>query len=221
MVVRFADNTDPESFASRLRQARNRRFRVLLDRLPRPLSILDVGGSVFVWRQIGLADDPAVAITLFNLDPLPSKDTNITPAAGDARDMRQFADASFDVVYSNSVIEHVGGPDDVAAMAREIRRVGRSYYVQTPNKHFPIEPHFVFPWFQYLPQSARVALVRRFELGWEGRHPDAAEARALVDSIRLLSRRELRKLFPDATITAERVAGLPKSLVAYRFAGTS
>lgn len=216
MVPRFADNMDPGSLAARMRGRRNRLFLGLLEPLPRPISILDVGGSDAVWRSLGLFGEPGVAITVLNLDIAPGQSQNVTTVAGDARDMSGIGDRSFDVVYSNSVIEHVGGPRDMVSMAREIRRVGRRYFVQTPDRAFPLEPHFVFPLFQFLPHEAQVALVQRFDLGWMGRHPDRREAQAVVSSVRLLSRRHLRACFPDATIVHERVAGWSKSLIAYR-----
>ncbi|HWS70973.1 MAG TPA: class I SAM-dependent methyltransferase, partial [Thermoanaerobaculia bacterium] len=64
---------------------------------------------------------------------------------------------------SNSVLEHVA---DMPAMAREIRRVGRRWYVQTPNRWFPVEPHFLVPFFQFLPIATRAWLLTRFDLGW-------------------------------------------------------
>lgn len=189
----------------------------MLDPLPRPVRILDVGGDVSVWRDLGLAGDPTVQITILNLTRLPSGFDNVVTTAGDARDMSRYADGSFDVVYSNSVIEHVGGPDDIRRMAGEIRRIGRRYFVQTPNRRFPVEPHFVFPGFQFLPRPVQVALVRRFDLGWMRRHPDPGEARAAVESIHLLTRRQLAACFPDASIRDERILGLSKSLIASRW----
>ena len=76
-------------------------------------------------------------------------------------------------------------------MAREVQRVGQRYLVQTPNYFFPIEPHLVFLGFQWLPATARVWLVQHFDLGWCKRRPDRESARQLVNSIRLLRKREL------------------------------
>ena len=101
------------------------------------------------------------------------------------------------------------------SMAAEIRRVGRRYWVQTPNKRFPLEPHFLFPFFQYLPVSVRAQLVHRFDVGWYKRIPDPAAARAEVESIQLLTRRKFAALFPGATIHSEKFGGLTKSFVAY------
>ena len=128
--------------------------------------------------------------------------------------MPQFPSASFDVVFSNSVIEHVGGYENQRQMANEIRRVGRRFFVQTPNKRFPLEPHFLFPWFQYLPLATRAWLVNRFDVGWYKRIPDAVAARAEVESIQLLTKGRLSALFPGARVHEEKLAGLTKSFVA-------
>jgi ubiquinone/menaquinone biosynthesis C-methylase UbiE len=134
---------------------------------------------------------------------------------GDARDLSQFADHEFDVVFSNSVIEHVGSVGDQQKMANEIRRVGRFYFVQTPNRGFPLEPHFMFPFFQFLPVSCRAKLLQKFNLGWIARVPEFQNAKLVVQSIRLLTRRDLEQLFPEAEIFEERFLGLTKSFVAY------
>jgi hypothetical protein len=197
---------------------RRRRFALLeslLAPLPRPLRILDVGGTPAFWRGVGFADARDVEIVLLNRERVAVSGPPFASVVGDGRRMPEFGDGAFDVVFSNSVIEHAGDPEDQRRMAREIRRVGRRYFVQTPNRHFPVEPHFVFPLFQFLPVSLRVHLLRRFSLGWVPRMPDAAEARAFVRSIRLLTRDELAALFPDATLHRERIGGLTKSFVAY------
>ena len=135
---------------------------------------------------------------------------------GDARNLSQYADGTFDVVFSNSVIEHLG-PDklDLARMASEVMRVGKRYFVQTPNKYFPLEPHFLFPGFQFLPLGVRTWLVSHYDVGWYKRIPDPALARAEVERILLLSERELRKMFPECSIYREYILGLPKSFVAH------
>lgn len=83
------------------------------------------------------------------------------------------------------------------------------------NAYFPIEPHFLFPYFQFLPVRVRVFLVRHFSLGWVDRTPDREAAGALVRSVRLLSASEMKKLFPQSTLYREKVLGLTKSFVAY------
>jgi len=169
------------------------------------------------WRTVPDEARRDLEVTLLNhapaSEPLPA---GFRSLLGDARDLSRFADNAFDAVFSNSVIEHVGGPSDQLQMAHEVRRVGRLYYVQTPNRGFPIEPHFQFPIFQYLPESVQVALLQRFPLGWYDRISDAAEARTIARSIRLLSKRELQALFPDGAVWTEWFMGLPKSFVVTR-----
>jgi hypothetical protein len=94
-------------------------------------------------------------------------------------------------------------------------RVGKRYWVQTPNKRFPHEPHFIFPFFQYLPNALRAQMVNRFDVGWYKRIPDLAAARAEVESIQLLTGKKFSALFPGATIHREKLGGLTKSFVAY------
>ena len=118
-----------------------------------------------------------------------------------------FDDGEFDVGFSNSVIEHVP-KDRQPAFASELGRVAKRFYVQTPNRYFPIEPHYQLPFFQFLPERIRKALNRRFTLGWQ--------ARGEWEEITLLSARDLQRLFPDAEIHREKVLGLTKSLIAVR-----
>ncbi|MEO7648000.1 MAG: methyltransferase type 11, partial [Gemmatimonadaceae bacterium] len=124
-------------------------------------------------------------------------------------------DAEFDVVFSNSVIEHLGNFAAQMRMANEVRRVGKRYFIQTPNLFFPLEPHFLVPGFQFFPLGLRAWMVSSFDVGWYRRIPDLHQARAEVESVRLLSRTDLRRLFPEARIYKERFAGIVKSFVAY------
>ena len=181
MVLKFADNRDPTSFASRLRARRHEWFREFISGLPRPLTLLDVGGTQAVWETLGFVNQPDIQITLINVEPHPTSYRNLSSIRGDARDMRHFRKQQFDVVYSNSVIEHVGNLDDMRRMAREVRRVGKSYFVQTPYRYFPIEPHFVFPLFHFLPRPLQIALVQRFNLGWSEPKPERELAEQAVE----------------------------------------
>jgi hypothetical protein len=216
MIFNLANHRNPNSLAARLRRKRFEEFKQLTDSVPRPMNILDVGGSQGVWETIGFVGRSDVQITLINIDPMQTSGSNIRNVVGDARTMPQFRDHEFDLVFSNSVIEHVGGPDDMKRLADEIRRVGRRYFIQTPNRYFPIEPHFLFPMFQFLPVSVQTALVQNFKLGWYPRMPERADAEREVRSIRLLTHKELRGLFPDGVVVSERLFGVPKCLLAYK-----
>jgi hypothetical protein len=198
-----------------MRSRRLAKFEALCAPLPRPLRIIDVGGTTAFWEQRGWAGREDVHITLINLFAEPVTVSNIVSVAGDATKLDGFADKSFDVAFSNSVIEHLFTFESQGAMAREVARVGRAYWVQTPNYWFPIEPHFHVPGWQWMPASVRVAMLRRFRCGWRGPCPDAAEAKKLVDEVRLLTGSELRRLFPTGSVWPERYMGLVKSWVAY------
>lgn len=210
-----ADVHDSRSFSNRMRSRRFSMFEALVRDFPRPLRILDVGGTNLFWEQRGWAGNEEVQITTLNLFEDEIKHSNIVPVKGDATNMAGIDDNEFDVAFSNSVIEHLFTFENQKKMAREVQRVARAYWVQTPNFWFPMEPHFHVPGWQWMPKSARVALIRRRQCGWRGPCPDPAEAREAVDEVRLMSRRELRQCFPHATIWAERMFGLVKSWVCY------
>jgi hypothetical protein len=217
MIPSFADNRDSRSLASRLRRRRFERMRPIFDAFAEPVSVLDIGGTVGFWERAPEDLAKRCEITLLNLSQVPTEGLkNITSSQGDGRRMPEFQENQFDVCFSNSVIEHVGTLRDQRDMAREVSRVSRSYCIQTPYRYFPVEPHFLLPLWQYWPTSIRVALYRRFRLGWMGRQPDRCLATIEVEQVRLLNRRELQWLFPDAEILPEKIGPLTKSLVAIR-----
>lgn len=183
--------------------------------LESPVRILDIGGTQEFWRQRGWAGRDDVLITTVNLMAEQSKHPNIQTRVGDATNLADVADEEFDVAFSNSVIEHLFTFEAQMRMAREVRRVARAYWVQTPNFWFPIEPHFHTVGWQWLPLGWRARLIQRRAFGWRGPEPDAGKALKLVEEVRLLTRREMRLLFPDASIWGERVGCLNKSWVAY------
>jgi hypothetical protein len=215
LIRGLADNSSRDSLATRMRRARFARFLSLLDRLEGHLEILDIGGTQEFWDLMTDGNPGDVRVTLLNIEHQRVSSSRFVSAVGDARTMPQYQNHSFDVVFSNSVIEHVGSYDDQRRMAGEVMRVGRRYFVQTPNKRFPLEPHFLFPFFQYLPAPLRAQMVHRFDIGWYKRIPSLEKAREEVDSIQLLTKKKFAALFPGAAIHEERIFGLAKSFVAY------
>jgi len=152
-------------------------------------------------------------VTLLNKEfserpPLPY----VSYVMGDARKMGMFPDRHFDICFSNSLIEHLGREDQVL-VANEIRRVAKGYFVQTPNRNFPLEPHFLVLAWQFLPVGLRAGLLQQRDFGWMKRVQDPAAARETVGSIRLLNEAELKRLFADGQIHREKIAGMTKSLV--------
>lgn len=172
--------------------------------------VLDVGGTTLNWSLI----QPRPDVTLLNLDPaLMGKDrADFSILAGDGCAL-PFGDGAFDIVFSNSLIEHLP-PARQTMLAAEIRRVGRSYFVETPNFWFPVEPHFWAPFFHWLPLAVRRRSVRWITLwGWLAR-PTRQQAVDAVEEMRLLNARQMRSHFPDGELIVERAAGLPKALIA-------
>ena len=170
--------------------------------------ILDVGGNEETWFRSGLE----ACVTILNI-ALGERRQQFKYIEGDGCDMHMVQDRSFDVVFSNSVIEHVGH-ERQGAFAKEIRRVGSRYWVQTPYKHFPIEPHFLFPFFQYLPQELKEYVGLRWRYSHLKAHGE--DIISELSRLRLLSKTDMRALFPEAELMSERWMGLTKSLIAYK-----
>lgn len=196
---------------------RTRRFQHFLNifKPQRNCRILDVGGSSDTWFKSGLNKN----VTLLNLTRPRQKDIEMgfTYINGDALHMDMIEDQSYDIVYSNSVIEHVGGFEKQKRFASEIKRVGKSFWVQTPNRFFPVEPHLMFPFSQFMPP----AMERWIAMNWPGsnyRKWGIEEERVFLflENTHLLSESELKILFPTSNIFKERVAGFTKSMVAWK-----
>ncbi|MDM8007794.1 MAG: class I SAM-dependent methyltransferase [Phycisphaerae bacterium] len=196
---------------------RARRFNLFVEcvrEVPRPLRIIDIGGTNEFWEAHGWAGRNDVHIVLVNLHCEAHRHANVEPAKGNATDLSLFPDGSFDIAFSNSTIEHLFTFGNQKLMAQEMRRVGRSYWLQTPNFWFPIEPHFRVLGWQWLPRRLRIALLRRYRCGWRGPCPDPSAAERAIDEIRLLTAHELHVLFPNAVVLPERFCGFVKSWIA-------
>jgi 2-polyprenyl-3-methyl-5-hydroxy-6-metoxy-1,4-benzoquinol methylase len=222
------DDTEREgSLSTYFRKRRDVRLRNVIERLARPggLRILDLGGSVAYWRRVGVDFLRTHGATVTVLNQLASElkeggdDADLfATLVGDACEL-DFGDASFDLVHSNSVIEHVGDWARMKRFAAETRRVGRSYYVQTPNYWFPVDPHYYrAPMIHWMPRPLQAGLLARFPIAYAGALGSIDAAHEVIDGTRLLDRRQFVALFPDAEIAIERVAGLAKSLIAVRVA---
>jgi SAM-dependent methyltransferase len=208
-----------KSFNQKFREKRFKFFLELLAtvKTDKPIKILDIGGTEIYWERMNYAHAPNLEITLLNLSEVPTKHPNFTSIKGDACNLTQFEDNHFDIVFSNSVIEHLFTKENQIKMANEVMRVGRNYYVQTPNYYFPLEPHWLFPFFQFLPFGTRVFLTRNFSLGMKKKAENKAQAVEMVDEVKLLTVNEMKNLFPTGTLYKERFLGLIKSITLYDF----
>lgn len=211
---------DVRSLGSRFRR---RRFAPLLKTIERisaakgSVSILDIGGMENYWNIVPIEDlvRLRVHVTLLNLPgeaAAPTRPDVFTTVEGDGCAL-PFADGSFDIAHSNSVIEHVFGWGAKKAYAREAMRMSDVWFHQTPNFWFPWEPHFGLPIFHWLPDAVRIAITLRRPLGWTARSTDVDEAMAVVEFATLLTQGQFSHLFPGSTLTTERLLGLPKSFV--------
>jgi hypothetical protein len=212
-VRQLANGADPNSFSNRNRTLRFKRFESLASKLPRPLRILDVGGTNQFWEQRGWAERNDVQIVTLNLTAEAQQHENVIPLAGDATDLSQFADHSFEVIFSNSVIEHLFTFENQRRMASEVQRVGKAYWVQTPNFWFPMEPHFHTVGWQWMPLDMRISLIRHRRFGWRGPCSDPQKARELVSEVRLMTGGELKTIFPEAKLVPEKFMGFNKSWI--------
>jgi len=185
-------------FSQRARRRRYDRFRRTMRPQPHD-RLLDVGcGSGWSLAQL----DPDAKVTGVDLvDRGGFERPNQRFVAADAGAL-PFTDNSFDVGYSNALIEHIP-VEQRPEFADELRRVARRYWVQTPNFWFPLEPHALLPAVQFLPPRVRRLAWRASprQIGYE-------------ESLSLLSRFALARLFDDALILEERVGPLVKSLIA-------
>lgn len=204
---------------------RRRRFAIFLNLLEQiragkpagePIRVLDIGGVRGYWE--GLEDlwgHLPLEITIVNIGAAPSVDGRYRIEGGDACALPH-PDRSFDVVHSNSVIEHVGDWSHMAAMAREIARLAPHYFVQTPSFWFPYEPHYRTLFFHWWPETVRARMLMRKARGFHTRKATMHEAMEDVQSVALLSAAQMAALFPDARIERETVLGLTKSVIAVR-----
>ncbi len=199
---------------------RKRRFDLFL-RLMKPSAsdiLLDVGGDPHFWTS---HPQPVKRIDSVNLyamawrgDDAPRHNIRLLLGDGCSLDM---PDQSYDIGFSNSVIEHVGSWERQQQFASEIRRVARSLWVQTPAYECPIEPHYMAPFVHYFPRRLQKKLLRWCTLwGWL-EHPTGEEIDSVVETTHLLRKANMRQLFPDCEIITERMLWIiTKSYIAIR-----
>jgi len=179
------------------------------------VNIIDIGGMRAYWNII--ETDYLVSkntkVTLVNLTKTGCTEDNVfKEAIGDGRHL-EFTDLSFDIAHSNSVIEHVGSWQDMVDFSKEVARVANRYFVQTPSFWFPVEPHAMFPLFHWLPILLRKKLVMKHALGNWQKAATEEDAGQIVLSARLLTKKQMKQLFPGAAIHTEWLV-FPKSYMA-------
>lgn len=210
VIKKVGDPYSPSSFASK---ARAKRWDEMLARFPElpEMKVVDLGGNVEYWK---LAPVRPAHLTI--VDPVVSHLSDpepwMTVKKGDACDQSLELDG-FDLCHSNSVIEHVGGAYRRRDFAATVKRAAPHHWIQTPYRYFPIEPHWLFPGFQFLPLAARKVVTEKWPMAQPARYGDPVE---VTVNIELLTLTEMRNLFPHGDIYLERAGGLVKSITAVR-----
>ena len=204
---------NPRSAGERKRTRRWEWLRETFPDLDR-MSVIDLGGTAGSWQRAPVR--PA-AVQVVNLEPEPGElPAWIRADQGDACNLPdRILSNHYDLVFSNAVLEHVGGHAQRMRFAEAVHKLADRHWVQTPYRYFPIEPHWLFPGFQFLPVNTRVAVAQRWPLAYGGAstREDALWATLNVE---LIGRTEMAYCFPDSAIRVERMFGLVKSLIAVR-----
>lgn len=209
---RFFDPYNSNSFAGR---SRSKRWSLFCGHFPElsEMTVLDLGGVPAAWDDCPIKPK---MITIVNLNDFSEEvRPNFRFVQGDAVELPgRVSNEYFDLVYSNSLIEHVGGFERRKKLAKTVASSGAHFWIQAPYRYFPIEPHWLFPFFQFLPLNLKAKVSRRWNLGGytSVKSPDSAVE--LVLEVELPSITDFRYLFPGSKIIVEHFAGLPKSIIA-------
>lgn len=219
----FANYNDQSSLGSRFRKKRIGPLLHLIDKLAEKydkVNIIDIGGTEHYWGIIPLheLENKNVRITIVNLPSreLPEDHGPFRFTHGDACHLSQFEDNTFHIAHSNSVVEHVGDWNHMVQYSKEIKRIAKFYFVQTPNYWFPIEPHCMTPFFHWLPKPLRIKLVMNFSLGHWKKATSVDEAVRTVDGAQILNKPMFAALFKESRIVTEKFLFLSKSFIAIR-----
>jgi hypothetical protein len=209
--------TIKEAAASAGANARAQRWEMFRDAFPDigTMRVLDLGGTVASWQSAAVRPREVTVVNLCHQeDPGEEWIVRIQGDACRAADVLSAAGVHprFDVVFSNSLIEHVGGHARRAELAEQVHELAPRHWVQTPYRYFPIEPHWLFPGIQFLPVAARGRILMHWPLTYHSADIDTARARAM--STELLGMAEMRTYFPGSVILRERVFGMTKALIA-------
>jgi hypothetical protein len=199
------------SLAERMRL---RRWELIRKHFPKlsEMNVLDLGGTPFWWLRAPVRPRHVTIVNLERYEETPW----LTVITGDACEAdRLVAGQSFDLVHSNSLIEHVGGHKARSALSHVIRSLAPRYVVQTPYRYFPIEPHWLFPGMQFLPTPMQWTIARGWPLGHTRGWSDS-QALNEVMSTELFGATEMQTYFPDGQLYWERFCGVRKSMIVIR-----
>jgi SAM-dependent methyltransferase len=184
-----------------------------------PMKLLDVGAQIhpdnnevrqlidiYPWKD----NISVVNISAEHIATIKRYYPQIEAVVGDACEL-PWPDKSFDVVYSNAVIEHLGSFEKQKRMAAEIMRVGKRWFVTTPNRWFPFEFHMRLPLVTWLFGDGYLRIGNIISYNHlRGRYMIGVKR----SDLRLMSASELRKCFPGSNIIKQRVTFMAETLIA-------
>jgi hypothetical protein len=186
---------------------------MLVERFPdvSDMRVLDLGGTTHAWEIAPARPKDLLLVNHPDANALDRRDVVLA----DACDPDLLMGEHFDLIYSNSVIEHVGGHYRRQKFAENVYRLGDHHWVQTPYRFFPLEPHWLAPGFQFVPAAARMRLTQVWPVGNFANHRELDRTSAeWALGIELLSKTSMRHYFQTSELVEERVAGMTKSLIA-------
>lgn len=219
MFERIFSYKRADSWVNRMRRRRFLHFFKWIESLdvPKPVRVLDFGGTYPYWKRLQPDFATSLQITLMNLNlsPIPQHETWIRSIRGDVRELSRGLFQEHDVLFSNSLIEHLGCREAMENFSRAIIQSGLPYCIQTPSYWFPLEPHCRIPCFQFLPRVARAWLIYHGNINYFPGAETYEDCKKVSDSTILLKKKELSRLFPGASIETELLMGLPKSYTVY------
>jgi hypothetical protein len=213
ILQKYAANNIAGNFSAKIRNKRMAFFIEFLDSIKtdKTLKILDIGGTNYFW-DLWLKNIPfTIDLTLLNINNEITK--GYKSIILDANELYKLDKLDYDVVFSNSLIEHLTTYENQIKFAETILRISKKHFIQTPAFIFPLEPHFLFPFFHWFSKNIRVFLVQHFNLGWYKKQDNLGEAKKLVDEIRILKKKELKDLFPNSKIVTEKMFFITKSYI--------
>jgi hypothetical protein len=219
---------EPTVMLQRLRQytraQRHKRFDDFMKHASGHIRLVDLGGTVNFWENWGLAAQPHLAVTIVNdhhadktYENAPISLPNLSRLRADVLTLTAADLAGYDVIFSNSLIEHLPGQPAQRQLAQAIIDSGRPYFLQTPNKRSPVDPHFpkpYVPFFATWPRPLQARMLSWSALGSGSAAPSFEAALARLEHYHPLTKSDVRELFPRARVVMERPLGVPMSIIA-------
>lgn len=212
-------------FRTRAASRRGALFKDFIDSFAPPIRIIDLGGTVSMWERWGLIEDERLIVDLANNFSMDKNNSEAIPkTAGfskidvDVVNLTPEDYSQYDVVFSNSMLEHLADFNQQRSVAKSIILSGKPFFIQVPNKNSLIDPHFAHPmapFFAAWPRSIQCAALRLSGLNGGRRAKSRAHAERRLMFYNPLSMRDMRSLFPGEgiNILSERTFGIPMSIV--------